>query len=130
VFRPELLNRLDDIVIFHPLEPEQLRKLVDIFVGHTRERLALQWIDLCVTDSARTLLLQQGYQKQYGARPLRHVIQHLLEDRIAEAMLKGIIARGTTVIVSAEDEALTLTVEASSSGFASTDNNGDGHVAA
>jgi len=109
VFRPELLNRVDDIVVFHPLESEQLRTIVDIFIEHTRQRLALQCIDLQVTDSARALLLKQGYQKEYGARPLRHAIQHLLEDRIAEAMLKGIIARETTVIASAENEALTIT---------------------
>jgi ATP-dependent Clp protease ATP-binding subunit ClpC len=109
VFRPELLNRVDDIVIFHPLEPEQLRTIIDIFIEQTRQRLALQRIDLRVTDSARMLLLKQGYQKEYGARPLRHVIQHLLEDRIAEAMLKGIISQETIVIASAEDEALTIT---------------------
>ena len=89
VFHPELLNRVDDIVIFHALEPEQLCNIIDLFLEQTRQRLALQRIDLRVTDSARALLLKQGYEKEYGARPLRHIIQHLLEDRIAEAMLKG-----------------------------------------
>jgi ATP-dependent Clp protease ATP-binding subunit ClpC len=108
VFRPELLNRIDDIVVFHSLETEHLRKIVDIFIEQTQQRLALQHIDLQVTDSARMLLLKQGYQQKYGARPLRHVIQHLLEDRIAEAMLKGTIAREMTVVANAEEEALTL----------------------
>ncbi len=110
VFRPELLNRVDDVVVFHALEPEHLCTIIDIFIENTRKRLALQNIDLRVTDSARALLLKLGYQKEYGARPLRHVVQLLLEDRIAEAMLRGIIARGMTVVASAEGEALTITV--------------------
>jgi ATP-dependent Clp protease ATP-binding subunit ClpC len=114
VFRPELLNRVDDVVVFHALEPEHLCTIIDIFIENTRKRLALQDIDLRVTDGARALLLKQGYQKEYGARPLRHVIQLLLEDRVAEAMLRGIIARGMTVVASAEGEALTITVENSS----------------
>jgi ATP-dependent Clp protease ATP-binding subunit ClpC len=108
VFCPELLNRIDDIVIFHSLESEHLHKIVDIFIEQTRQRLALQHIDLQVTESARTLLLKQGYQKEYGARSLRRAIQHLLEDCIAEAMLKGNIAREMTVIASAEEETLIL----------------------
>jgi ATP-dependent Clp protease ATP-binding subunit ClpC len=131
VFRPDLLNRLDDIVIFHPLEPEQLRTIVDIFLEHTQQKLALQQIALQITESARLFLLGQGYQEEYGARPLRHAVQLLLEDRIAEAMLKGIIAQGSTVIASAEDEVLTITIEASSpSGSVLTGSDGDGHVAA
>ena len=101
-------------MVFHPLEPEHLCAIVNIFIENTRQRLALQHIDLCVTDSARMLLLKQGYQREYGARPLRHVVQHLLEDRIAEGVLKGIIAREMTVIANAEDDALTITVENSS----------------
>jgi len=130
VFRPELLNRVDDIVLFHPLETEQLRIIIDLFLEQTRQRLALQHIDLHVTDSARAFLLKRGYQKEHGARPLRHIIQCQLEDRIAEGVLKGIIARGMTVIASVEDEALTIIVEASRTSSASTRNNGDGHVAA
>jgi ATP-dependent Clp protease ATP-binding subunit ClpC len=108
MFRPELLNRIDDIVIFHSLETEHLRKIVDIFIEQARQRLALQHIDLQVTESARTLLLKQGYQKEYGARSLRRAIQHLLEDHIAESMLKGTIAREMTVIASVEEGVLTL----------------------
>jgi ATP-dependent Clp protease ATP-binding subunit ClpC len=98
VFSSEFLNRIDDIVIFHPLELEQLRKLVDIFIERTRQKLALQRIDLRVTEGARGLLLKQGYQKGQGARPLRRVIQQQLEDLIAEAVLKGVIVQGTTVM--------------------------------
>jgi ATP-dependent Clp protease ATP-binding subunit ClpC len=103
VFSPEFLNRIDDIVIFRPLEHEQLRKLVDIFIERTRQQLALQRIDLRVTESARALLLKRGYQKGQGARPLRRVVQQLLEDLIAEAMLKGLIVQGTTVIFQSLD---------------------------
>jgi ATP-dependent Clp protease ATP-binding subunit ClpC len=128
VFSPELLNRVDDIVVFHALGPDQLRSIVDIFIEQTRQRLALQRIDLRVTDGARILLLKQGYRQEYGARPLRHVIQRLLEDRIAEAMLQGIIPRDTVVVASAEEETLTIAVEVSSSSTL-TDSNGDGHIA-
>ena len=109
VLRPELLNRVDDVVVFHTLEPEHLCTIIDIFIENTRKRLALQHIDLRVTDSARALLLKQGYQKEYGARPLRRVVQQLLEDRIAEAMLRGVIARGMTVVAGVEGEVLTIT---------------------
>ncbi len=130
VFRPELLNRVDDIVIFHPLESEQLRAIIDIFIEQTRKKLEIRNIELKVTDSARMLLLKRGYHKEYGARPLRHIIQCLLEDHIAEAMLKGIIAQGMTVIANAEDETLTITVEDSSGDCVSTNSNGNAHIAA
>ena len=108
VFSPEFLNRIDDIVVFRPLEPEHLRKLVDIFIERTKQKLALQHIDLCVTESTRALLLKQGYQKGQGARPLRRVVQQQLEDLVAEAMLKGLIVRESTVFANVEGEALTF----------------------
>jgi ATP-dependent Clp protease ATP-binding subunit ClpC len=74
--------------------------------------------------------LNQGYNKEYGARPLRRVIQNLLEDRIAEALLQGIIARDTVVVANAENESLAITVEASSNSLASISASGDGNAAA
>ena len=73
-FRPELLNRVDDTIIFHALDADQLRQIVDLFIEQTRQRLAAQSVNLRVLDSARVFLLKQGYSEEYGARPLRHVI--------------------------------------------------------
>jgi ATP-dependent Clp protease ATP-binding subunit ClpC len=111
VFRPELLNRVDDIVIFQVLGQEQLRQIVDLFLSQTRQRLEEQEISLLVSDQACLFLLQRGYSEEYGARPLRQLIQRLVVDRIAEAMLKGLVMAGTTVLIDVEEENLIMKVK-------------------
>jgi ATP-dependent Clp protease ATP-binding subunit ClpC len=101
LFRPELLNRVDDVVIFHSLQIEHLYKIVDLMIAQTQQRMAEQGIDLQVSLSARQLLVERGYDPEYGARPLRRTVQRLLEDMLAEAMLQRVIIMGDIVQVDA-----------------------------
>ncbi|GAC1350966.1 MAG: ATP-dependent Clp protease ATP-binding subunit [Ktedonobacteraceae bacterium] len=108
LFKPELLNRIDEIVPFHPLEQEHLRQIVDLMVGQTQKRMQEQEITLQVTDTARCLLVKHGYDPFYGARPLRRTIQSMLEDMLAESILSGLISPGETVVVDAVEDGLSL----------------------
>jgi len=87
-FRPEFLNRLDETVVFHSLSREDLKKIVDLMLSKIITRLDEQYITLEVTENARNLLMEKGYNPQYGARPLRRTIQSMLEDQLAEETLK------------------------------------------
>jgi ATP-dependent Clp protease ATP-binding subunit ClpB len=107
-FKPEFVNRLDDIVRFDPLSREQISEIVDMQVARVAERVAERGIDLTLTDDAKTLLGNLGYDPAYGARPLRRVIQKQLVDRLALALLKGEIADGDAVTVEAADGQLKL----------------------
>ena len=112
LFRPELLNRIDEIVPFHSLAEEHLREIVDLMVAQTQERIARQAIHLHVTDDARTLLVKHGYDPVYGARPLRRTVQRMLEDLLAESLLRGTFVSGDTVTVDVVEDALAVTVHA------------------
>jgi ATP-dependent Clp protease ATP-binding subunit ClpC len=96
-FRAELLNRIDEIIVFHPLMLEHLHKIVCLLITQTRKLLARQAIELVVTDAACLLLVERGCTPEYGARPLRHTVQHLLEDILADAILEGRLTAGDTV---------------------------------
>ncbi|WP_110588549.1 ATP-dependent Clp protease ATP-binding subunit [Microbacterium suaedae] len=106
--RPEFLNRIDEIVLFRKLEREQLREIVDLVLGATRKRLDARGVDLEVTDAAFAWLADAGYQPEYGARPLRRVIQREIDDRIAELFVSGELADGGSVHVDAADGALVV----------------------
>ena len=110
LFRPELLNRIDEIVPFHGLGEEHLREIVDLMVAQTQERIARQTIDLHVTDAARAVLVKHGYDPVYGARPLRRTVQRMLEDLLAESLLRGSIVSGDSVTVDAIEDRLSVTV--------------------
>ncbi|HEY2437253.1 MAG TPA: ATP-dependent chaperone ClpB [Solirubrobacteraceae bacterium] len=107
-FRPEFINRLDDIVEFQPLTREQISEIVDLQVATVIERVRERDIDLELTDAARTLLGNLGYDPTYGARPLKRVIQKRLVDPLALAILEGRIQPGDTVRVDAADGELVL----------------------
>ena len=107
-FRPELLNRIDDIVSFHPLQPDHLRQIIDLMIDHVQQRMTEQRMTLQVTDAARALLVKRGYDPVYGARPLRRAVQTLLEDLLAEAILQGTFAPGDTIIADVSNEQLTV----------------------
>jgi ATP-dependent Clp protease ATP-binding subunit ClpB len=107
-FRPEFLNRIDEIVEFSPLEREQLTEIVDLQLERLRERLAERRIELDVSDSAKELLAEEGWDPAYGARPLKRAIQRLLENRLAPELLAGRFAEGDTIRVDARNGELTF----------------------
>jgi len=105
-FRPEFINRVDDIVVFHPLDREQIRKIVDIQLGALRKRLADRDIVLNVAAEAMDLLADAGFDPVYGARPLKRAIQQRLENPLAEAILRGTFGPGDLVEVTVTGDAL------------------------
>ena len=108
-FRPEFLNRLDEILFFKPLTKENLRNIVDLMLNGLRKRLADQMLQLEVTDAAKDLLIDLGYDPVYGARPLRRVLQTKAETLIAKEILSGTLAGGDTLVLDAADGELTCT---------------------
>lgn len=102
-FRPEFLNRIDDVIVFHALEREHIHKIVDLMLNELEVKLNDFQYSILVSDSARELLVDEGYDPTYGARPLRRAIQHLVEDEISEEMLKGSFAPGDKIMVDAVD---------------------------
>jgi ATP-dependent Clp protease ATP-binding subunit ClpB len=101
-FRPEFINRVDDIVVFHPLGREQLRSIVDIQLGYLRRRLADRDIELTLDDAARDQLGEAGFDPVYGARPLKRAIQQQVENPLAQRILKGEFGPGAKVAVTAK----------------------------
>jgi ATP-dependent Clp protease ATP-binding subunit ClpB len=101
-FRPEFINRLDDIVVFHPLGADQIRAIVDIQLAYLRKRLAERDIDLVLDDSARDHLGEAGYDPVYGARPLKRTIQQRIENPLAQKILKGDFGPGQRIRISAQ----------------------------
>jgi ATP-dependent Clp protease ATP-binding subunit ClpB len=102
-FKPEFINRLDDIVEFEPLSRAQLGEIVGLQLARVAERLAARGITLDVTDDARTLIGDLGYDPVYGARPLKRVVQRMLVDRLALGLLDGEYHEGETIVVDALD---------------------------
>ena len=102
-FRPEFLNRLDSIVVFRRLSKEQIRTIVDLHLNDLQERLREHAITIKITEEGRELLAQEGYDPQFGARPLRRVIQRLVEDPLSEAILSRELSDGDTVLIEQED---------------------------
>ena len=102
-FKPEFINRIDDIIIFHPLSREHIKVIVDIQLERLKALLKEKKIDLELTDRAKEYLAEQGYDEAYGARPLKRVLQHELQNRLAIKLLDGEINEGATVVVDVED---------------------------
>jgi ATP-dependent Clp protease ATP-binding subunit ClpB len=102
-FRPEFLNRVDEIIIFDRLTDEDLKKIVDIQLARLTKRLAQQNITLKLTDSAKTVIAREGYDPVYGARPLKRAIQHLLLDPLSINILEGKFGEGQTIIADAKN---------------------------
>jgi ATP-dependent Clp protease ATP-binding subunit ClpB len=104
-FKPEFLNRVDDIIIFHPLGKEQLVKIIELRLEDVRRLLADRKISLELTDGAKELLFTQGYDPNFGARPLKRAIQKLVQDPLAMKILDGEILHGDHVIIDADKKA-------------------------
>ncbi len=107
-FRPEFINRIDEVIVFHQITRDQMKNIVDIQINRLRPRLAERHITLRLSDSAREQLADMGYDPQYGARPLKRVIQREVENRIARAILDGTVRDGDTVEIDAKGGKLVL----------------------
>jgi ATP-dependent Clp protease ATP-binding subunit ClpC len=110
-FRPEFINRLDEIIVFHELTMDELKAIVDLMLERVREQLSTQHLDLALTDSAKEYLGTKGYDPELGARPLRRAIQRLLEDPLSERVLLGEFKAGTTILVGHDPDLDELTFE-------------------
>ena len=102
-FRPEFINRIDEIIVFHKLNNEDIRKIMDIMLNQLKNRLTEQEIDIEIDESVKQLLIEKGTDINYGARPLKRTIQNVLEDKIAEAIKKKKIKPGKVAKVIAKD---------------------------
>ena len=107
-FRPEFLNRVDGVVVFHSLTKEQIRQIVDLMLTSVTRQLQEKGITLEVTDAAKDFLGEKGYDEVYGARPLRRVIQDMVEDKLSEDLLRGEFRSGDTVIVDVEEDQIVV----------------------
>ncbi|CAO2038194.1 unnamed protein product [Urochloa humidicola] len=103
-FRPELLNRIDEMVVFRPLEKTQMLAILDIILKEVKGRLLALGIGLEVSDAMKDLICQEGYDKSYGARPLRRAVTHMIEDVVSEAILFGEFKPGDTILMDINDE--------------------------
>ncbi|MGH2561823.1 MAG: ATP-dependent Clp protease ATP-binding subunit [Thermomicrobiales bacterium] len=107
-FRPEFLNRIDATVVFHSLTPEQIRQIVELELKRVRKQLAEQEIDLEITTEAMDFLAERGYDHTFGARPLRRIIQNLIEDPLAEGLLNNRFHAGSSITIEVEEDLLKL----------------------
>jgi ATP-dependent Clp protease ATP-binding subunit ClpC len=106
VFRPEFLNRIDDVIVFHKLQKEEIRQIVDLLLLRIRESMAERELQLELTGEAKDMLVEKGWDPAMGARPLRRAIQRYVEDPLADFVLREELVPGATVVIdpSPEDE--------------------------
>jgi len=110
VFRPEFLNRLDDVIVFHQLRREQVLEIANLMINELKERLQEEHgMTLTLDDSANELLIEQGYDSKYGARPMRRAIERLMENPISELILNHSFEHGSTIVASADGEEMRFT---------------------
>ena len=111
VFRPEFLNRVDEIVPFDPLTKDQLLQIVDLMLKDTSKALAEKDIKMEISDKAKDYILEKGTNIKFGARPLRRAIQRYLEDELSEMILRGNLLDGQTVVIDFENDKLKFEVK-------------------
>jgi ATP-dependent Clp protease ATP-binding subunit ClpB len=109
-FKPEFLNRLDDIVIFNPLDLEAITSIVDILFKTIEKKLAQRDIDITLTDKAKAYIAQAGFDPVYGARPLKRALYEVVEDRLAELILEDKVVEGSRVLFDVEDGEIVVEV--------------------
>jgi ATP-dependent Clp protease ATP-binding subunit ClpB len=107
-FRPEFINRIDEVIVFQQISREQIKQIVDIQINRLRPRLAERHITLSLTDAARDFLAREGYDPQFGVRPLKRVIQREVENRVARTILDGTIHDGDDVTIDVQNGKITL----------------------
>jgi ATP-dependent Clp protease ATP-binding subunit ClpB len=115
-FLPEFLNRIDEIIVFRPLDRSQIRKIVDLQVDHLGMLLEKRGLSLVVTDAARQELANRGYDPQFGARPLKRVVQQQLQNPLAAELLKGQYPEGSTIKSDFDGEEFTFERAATEAG--------------
>jgi ATP-dependent Clp protease ATP-binding subunit ClpB len=103
-FRPEFLNRVDDLIVFRPLGRSELKQIIELQLEHLRRLLAERRVSVELTDAAKELVLNEGYDVNYGARPLRRALQRLVQDALAMKILDGEVLHGDHVVVDADPE--------------------------
>jgi len=103
-FRPEFLNRVDEVIVFHKLQKQQVYNIMDLMMSRVQQQLELQGITIELKKNAKELLLEKGYDSSMGARPMRRCIQNLIEDPISEKLISGEIRSGQKIEVSAKDK--------------------------
>jgi ATP-dependent Clp protease ATP-binding subunit ClpC len=108
-FRPEFLNRVDDVIVFHQLQQEEIRQIVDLMLKSVNKQLVTQGMSLVATDAAKDLLAKEGWDQKYGARPLRRAVQRLIEDPLSEEVLLGRFSEGDTIQIDAADDKIVFT---------------------
>ena len=107
-FRPEFLNRIDEIIVFHPLREDDIKSIASLMLNQVIKRLEEREVYLTVTDAARDLLAKKGFDSVYGARPLRREIQRTVEDRLSEELLAGTIKLSDKVLLDADDNQIII----------------------
>ena len=116
VFRPEFLNRIDDVIVFHKLQKDEIKTIVELLLRRIRESMAERELQLELTEEAKDFLVDKGWDPSMGARPLRRAIQRYIEDPLADFVLRSELPPGATVIVDAppegDDREVTLSVVA------------------
>lgn len=108
-FRPEFLNRIDEVIVFHSLEESHIQQIVGLMASQLQKRLKEQEIDISLTNEALRFIAKEGFDPQYGARPLRRALQRQVEDRLSEELLQGKIKKGDSVIIAEKDGELKVT---------------------
>ncbi len=111
LFKPEFVNRIDEIIVFHPLNKTHMKDIVTIMMKDIMKRTSEQMsITIEIDEAAKDYLIQKGYDEKYGARPLRRTIQSSLEDKLAEEILSGTVKTGDTVMITAGEDRLKFSV--------------------
>ena len=106
--RPEFINRIDEIIVFHKLNEEEISQIIDILLDEVIKRLKEQKLDVQFDKDVKALIESKGIDKNYGARPLRRTIQNLVEDKLAEEILDGNLKAGKKAVVGVENEKIVL----------------------
>ena len=111
LFRPEFINRVDELIVFHELSEAEIRKITDLMLKQVAERLKEQEIRLVWDDAVSEKLAREGYDPKFGARPLRRLIQRTVEDTLSEELLQGHITLGGTVRLTVKDDRIAVEME-------------------
>jgi len=108
IFRPEFLNRIDEVIVFHKLTKAQIKDIIDLMLERLREQMKERDLSVEVTENAKELLVEQGFDPAMGARPLRRAIQHNVEDLLADEILAEKVPNGSTVVLEREEDHLVI----------------------